>query len=319
MLNNINLNLLRSLHVLLKECHVTQSASRLNISQSAVSRQLAQLRRLFSDPLLVRDGNQLYLTPKAQVLKTKLDGLFSEFEHLLEEDTFEPLYWDGEFSFASSDYVAQYIFPKLLENISIQSPKARFQYHMWQPEMLNDLANNDLHLASTMLPKIPEGVSSCLLGQDKPVCVMSVNHPLANQSQLELNDVLSYSHIVVTGGSDKDISFDKELLTLGKKRNIGLRVPFFSAALNALTRSQYLLVIPEHIAKNLKSEYAITYRPLPMSLPIQKYWLIWHPKFDHDLAHKWLRELTHKALCESEYSIGHNHSGYNHLGYNNKS
>ncbi|MGB5121154.1 MAG: LysR family transcriptional regulator, partial [Vibrio fluvialis] len=43
-MNNINLNLLRSLKVLLDECHVSQAAYKLNITQSAVSRQLSQLR-----------------------------------------------------------------------------------------------------------------------------------------------------------------------------------------------------------------------------------------------------------------------------------
>ncbi|NMU82089.1 LysR family transcriptional regulator, partial [Vibrio parahaemolyticus] len=44
MLSNINLNLLRSLHVLLDECHVSRAAERLHITQAAMSRQLAQLR-----------------------------------------------------------------------------------------------------------------------------------------------------------------------------------------------------------------------------------------------------------------------------------
>ena len=62
MLGNINLNLLRSLHVLLEECHVSRAAQRLHITQSAVSRQLSQLRDLCGDPLLVRGGNKVFIT-----------------------------------------------------------------------------------------------------------------------------------------------------------------------------------------------------------------------------------------------------------------
>jgi len=78
MLNNINLNLLRSLHVLLEECHVSRSAARLHITQSAVSRQLAQLRDLCGDPLLIRQGNQMIPTPRAIALKSKLDALLAD-------------------------------------------------------------------------------------------------------------------------------------------------------------------------------------------------------------------------------------------------
>ncbi len=79
-MNNINLNLLRSLKVLLDECHVSQAAYKLNITQSAVSRQLSQLRELFADPLLVRDGNQLIPTPKALQLQAKLEHWFVELD-----------------------------------------------------------------------------------------------------------------------------------------------------------------------------------------------------------------------------------------------
>lgn len=306
MLDNVNLNLLRSLYVLLEENHVTQAAKRLHITQSAMSRQLAQLREVFSDPLLIREGNHLYPTPKAQYLQNKLNHLFNEFSHLLEDEIFEPKNWQGKFIFASSDYVAQYIFPKLFETVLSYAPNARFEYQLWQPQMIDELVGSQLQLASAMLPEAPKGVSSMLLGQDKPVIVMKKAHTLADNTLLTIADVLKYPHIVVNGGSDKDINFDNELNALGFSRNIGLQVPFFSSAINSLLRSNYLLVIPEHIAKSLSLKFPILYRDLPISLPVQKYWLLWHSKFDYDLAHKWFREMTFSALQESEYSIGHN-------------
>lgn len=97
MLSNINLNLLRSLHVLLDECHVSRAAERLHITQSAMSRQLAQLRELCGDPLLVRDGNRLVPTARALTLQSKLLGLLDEFEHLFSAPSFVPEQWQGEF------------------------------------------------------------------------------------------------------------------------------------------------------------------------------------------------------------------------------
>ena len=78
MLRNTNLNLLRTLHVLLQEAHVSKAAQRLHITQSAVSRQLAQLRDIWQDELLVRNGNVLIMTPKAEMLKAKLDTLMDD-------------------------------------------------------------------------------------------------------------------------------------------------------------------------------------------------------------------------------------------------
>ncbi|MFX7408680.1 LysR family transcriptional regulator, partial [Acinetobacter baumannii] len=52
-LQGLDLNLLRTLNVLLSENNVTRAAQRLNLSQPSVSVQLARLREIFADPLLL--------------------------------------------------------------------------------------------------------------------------------------------------------------------------------------------------------------------------------------------------------------------------
>ncbi|TGV63017.1 LysR family transcriptional regulator, partial [Mesorhizobium sp. M2D.F.Ca.ET.160.01.1.1] len=51
--SRIDLNLLATLEVLLAEQNVTKAADQLHLSQPAVSAQLARLRDLFDDPLLL--------------------------------------------------------------------------------------------------------------------------------------------------------------------------------------------------------------------------------------------------------------------------
>ncbi|WP_394249905.1 LysR family transcriptional regulator [Vibrio profundi] len=304
MLNNINLNLLRSLHVLLEECHVSRSAQRLNITQSAVSRQLAQLRELCSDPILVRDGNQLIPTPRALQLKEKLDDLLGEFDHLLDDKPFEPADWKGELILASSDYVAQYILPDIALRISKQAPQIDLAYRLWQPNFLNCLNDTGIHLASTMLPSKPTQVSSLKLGEDKSVCVMRKSHPLASKRSISVNELVNYAHIKVTGGGDKDSHADIALKALGHERRVALKVPFFSAACNALSQSDYLMIVPEHIAINLAHHIDLEYRNLPFDTESHLYWLMWHPKYDNDSAHRWVRNLVFSSMRESSYSIG---------------
>ncbi|MDG3087103.1 LysR family transcriptional regulator [Vibrio hannami] len=305
MLSKINLNLLRSLHVLLEECHVSKAAIRLHVTQSAVSRQLSQLRDLFGDPLLIREGNQLVPTSKAIEIKAKLDSLFEEFDHLLDEQAFEPNEWKGEMVFSSSDYVAQYIFPGLVAQASKLAPKASFKYVMWERDFLSDLSKSDIHLASTMLPEKPEGLSSILLGEDKSVVVMGKHHPLALKDELSVEDILGFPHILISGGGDKNSHIDSALSRLNKTRNIGLTIPFFSAAFDTLTVCDYLLVVPEHVAKNVSETVDITYRTFPLEIVSHKYWLIWHPKYDRDPAHRWMREQATRAIQTSMYSIAY--------------
>ncbi|RJX75343.1 LysR family transcriptional regulator [Vibrio sinensis] len=304
MLNNLNLNLLRSLHVLLEECHVSRAAERLHLTQSAVSRQLAQLRELCADPLLVRAGNRLVPTPRAIAIQTKLNILLGEFDQILNEKPFDPQTWQQEFVISSSDYVAQYIIPDVACVITQQAPLVNLAYRLWQPEFLDQFHESGIHLASTMLADKPANVTSIKIGQDKSFCLMRKDHPLNQKRSLSCEDLVRYPHVKVTGGGDKDTNVDLALRSEGFTRRIGLKVPFFSAAVNALLSGDYLMVVPEHIAINLAKNADLIHYSLPFDTPFQQYWLLWHPKYDNDKAHQWMRSQLLYALQTSSYSIG---------------
>ncbi len=266
-----NLNLLHSFNVLLEECHVSKAAERLHITQSAVSRQLTQLRTIFQDPLLVREGNRLLPTPRALALKPRINSLLAECEELFEPVEFNPAHWRGKTVLSSSDYVAQYILPDIIEQLSEQAPHLDVTYKLWSPNLLNQLAETDIQLVSTMLPAIPEGLSGEPIGSDGPVCVMGAGHPLATSTSLTLEDFLHYHHISINGGGDKDSFVDQHLKSQGLQRTIRFSVPFFTSALNTLCRTDMLLVIPEHIAVNMQQFFPITFLPLPMPSPEHRY------------------------------------------------
>lgn len=303
MLTNINLNLLRSLHILLQECHVTRAAERLHITQSAMSRQLAQLRELCQDPLLIREGNQLVPSSKATQLQTKLDALLAEFDALLTDAPFDPSTYHGELVFASSDYVAHYVLPHIAVHLTALAPNLDIAFQLWQPKLLNELHQSNIQLASSMFPEQPTAVSSMHIGSDKSVCIMRCGHPLADSCQLDIEDFLSYSHIKITGGGDKDSFIEDYLQHLGQQRRIAFKVPFFATAMDRLVNSDYLLVVPEHIASNLSKHWPVIYLPLPFAAPIQHYWLFWHPKYDNQPAHRWLRMQIADTLKSADYSI----------------
>ncbi|WP_260262167.1 LysR family transcriptional regulator [Vibrio intestinalis] len=304
MISHINLNLLRSLQVLLQECHVSRAAQRLNLTQSAVSRQLAQLRELTADPLLVREGNQLIPTPRALSIQTRLNQILGEVDELLSERPFEPSQWQQEFVFSSSDYVAQFVVPELSSLLAEQAPNVDFSYQLFKPNYLNELHHRGIDLASTMLPQQPEHLSSIKLGQDHSVVLMRQQHPLSAADELTNDAIVSYPHLKVTGGGDKDSHADLLLKQQGDQRRIAVKVPFFNVAVDTLLVSDLLMIVPEHIAITLCNKASLTYKTLPFATEPHQYWLIWHPKFDGDAAHQWMREQVHQVMTHSSYSIG---------------
>ncbi|KMV28465.1 transcriptional regulator [Photobacterium swingsii] len=302
-MKNINLNLLVTLQVLLEECHVSRTATKLHLTQSAVSRQLTQLRDIFGDPLLVRDGNQLLKTPKAEQLKVRVDAMLSDCQSILQLDTFDPQTWHDRVVLSSSDYVAQYILPDVVESLRHHAPHVSVEYQLWQQDFYHQLGQRDIQLFSSMLPSLPEGLCGESIGADYPVCVMSQAHPLAQKTEISLDDFLAYSHISVSGGGDKDSFIDRYLASQGCERDVKFRVPFFTAAFNTLCRSDMLMVVPEHIAHNMKPTYPLHFLPLPIPVEQHKYWLMWHPKYHSDLSHQWLRQHVLRIMRDSMYSM----------------
>ena len=68
-LAGLDLNLLFALDAMLRTGSVSTAAVEIGRSQSAVSHALNRLRHHFGDPLLVRDGWEMRLTPRAQELR----------------------------------------------------------------------------------------------------------------------------------------------------------------------------------------------------------------------------------------------------------
>ena len=103
-LKSVDLNLLVTLDALLAERNVTRAAERLSIGQPAASAALRRLRRVFGDPLLVRRGRVMELTPLAQTLIIPVRDVLQEIDGLLSvRPEFNPACDQCSFSVLASD------------------------------------------------------------------------------------------------------------------------------------------------------------------------------------------------------------------------
>src|SRR5262245_39247451 len=88
-LNALDLNLLVALDALLREASVSRAAMRIGLSQPATSHALQRLRELIRDPLLVRTGARMELTPRALALRAPLAQALDQVRGLFVPDAFD--------------------------------------------------------------------------------------------------------------------------------------------------------------------------------------------------------------------------------------
>jgi DNA-binding transcriptional LysR family regulator len=82
-LRSFDLNLLVVLQTLISEQSVSNTAKKLHLSQPATSAALKRLRLALGNRILVRDGLQMVLTPRAEELLAPLEAILGEIERTL--------------------------------------------------------------------------------------------------------------------------------------------------------------------------------------------------------------------------------------------
>ena len=73
-IKGVDLNLLKALDALLETESVSRAAELVNLSQPAMSRALNRLQQVIKDPLLVRSGRGMVLTPRGEALRAHRPG-----------------------------------------------------------------------------------------------------------------------------------------------------------------------------------------------------------------------------------------------------
>src|SRR3954463_9999437 len=134
----LDLNLLVALDALLLEGSVSRAAMRLGLSQPAASHALQRLRDLLGDPLLVRVGARMELTPRAQGLRGPLAQALDQVRGLFIPGEFDAVRSERHFRLMMPDLAVELLMPPLMEKIAGVAPNVRLDVVPWRgPAIFN--------------------------------------------------------------------------------------------------------------------------------------------------------------------------------------
>ncbi|PHM69954.1 LysR family transcriptional regulator [Xenorhabdus sp. KJ12.1] len=285
-----NYKLLPALVSILKTLNLTESAKQLNVTQSAMSKTLNQLREDFHDRIIVREGNQFILTKKGEKLKAQLPALLQQLNNLYSPELMEPSLCNRKFTLASSDYVAQAILPSILSHIEKEAPNVSIEYKQWHKDNLYNLAEQDVDLVATIADSVPDNLYGNLMAEEPLIVVFRNDHPNSDNN-MTVSNYINGRHILISGGGDKNSPIDQQLAIINRKRRIFATVPFFQSAIELVLKTDTMLTMPLHIAADFSQRYDLKIKTLPIDIKPQQYYLLWHAKHHEDPEHKWFREL----------------------------
>src|SRR6202048_1777701 len=127
-LRQADLNLLVVFTALAEERNVTRAASRLLLSQPAVSRALRRLREMFHDDLLIRSSSGYEPTPKGQRLLHELETSLPRLDRLLSGSDFDPAAEETSFRIAATDHACHVVCPLLCRTVLAPGVRVSFEF-----------------------------------------------------------------------------------------------------------------------------------------------------------------------------------------------
>ncbi len=295
-LRTVDLNLMIALEALLEECHVTNSATRLNLTQSAMSRSLAKLREVFDDPLLVRVDSGYQRTARAEAVLSQLKSALNEVRLTYEAPTFNPATATGEFRVATLDYPEIVILPVLSQIVRSKAPGLMINVVQKSILSIDEVVSGKADVSIGWMPSaMPKFCAAQKLFEDDYVCVMDRSHPLAG-STLSLDGYLSSPHAIMSTGRTAGSFVDNALSQVGLSRNIAKRSPHFVTGLLSIRHTDLLQTAPRRLALPLLKPAGLVMKELPFKIEPVVVSQLWHTRNNHSPVHKWFRSQIAKAV-----------------------
>lgn len=299
----VNANLLVALGALLEHDGVGAAARAVGLSQPAMSNALAQLRVLLGDPLLVRAGNRMRRTPRADALRAPLQSGLAALEVVLTPpDPFDPARCEEAFRIAMADLAELTLMPALLGRLHARAPRATLQV---LPGPLLDVAGGvvdgtlDASIGIVGDEATGGGLHVQALFPSRLVGIARRGHRLLRAGRMRLRDYVAADHVVVTERPGASGAIDDVLAGRGLVRHVAARVPRATLVPPLVAASDLVAAVSDTIVAAFGRLLPLAVFPLPVAMPAADVALLWHDRTAHDPARAFLRGLIVDAAADA--------------------
>ena len=289
-LNSLDLNLLVALDALLREANVSRAAMRIGLSQPAASHALQRLRDLLGDPLLVRNGARMELTPRAQALRGPLAQALDQVRGLFIPDDFDAGSSERHFRLMMPDLAVELLMPPLMEKITQAAPNIRIDVVPWRgPAIFTAEFARTIDMVIS-IGNAFKGFHRQLLYTDSDALAVRRNHP-AGAKLKRREAFLNARHVaVVIRGQNEDL-IDGWLRAKGIERRIALVVPGYIEALHVAARTDLVAFVPRRLIAALSKQLSLISVTPPLDPGIDEQFMFYPTRAQMDPGSIWLRTI----------------------------
>ncbi|WP_158511820.1 LysR family transcriptional regulator [Novosphingobium sp. PP1Y] len=299
-IRKVDLGSLVALDRLLAERSLSRVARDVGLSQPAMSHMLARIRRIFNDPLLVRDGSAMVLTAEGVELKARLEVALPELLALFSPTRFVPMESRTTFKLAITDHAGQVLLPRLLGELREQAPHVQISISVIPNRQtdLEELDRGQFDLRVGWLRSLPPHWHRRKLMTDSIVLIGAIDHPDLVEP-LTIERFVALDHVALQ--SDRPIYpnlIDSYLSSKQLHRNVVAHVSHFSLVPSIIASTRMVAMLPRRLAEEQARLGQIQIVKPPLEFPDNDLSMAWHPRIHVAVEYVWLRKLI-ATFCKA--------------------
>lgn len=292
---DLDLNLLRVFVTVAESGSVTTAASRLYLTQSAVSAALGRLQSTMGAPVFARKGRGLVLTARGETLlataKPHLDALVRA---ALDPVEFDPATSERVIRIGLSDAYETTLLPKLLRLLGRLAPKMRIIVVPVTFRTIPTLIDS-LDLAIVVADELPASVHRKTIFRGIFQCLYDPRFVSLGRKPT-LARYLAQEHVIVSYNGDlRGVIEDM----FGVERNVRVSVPSFLGIASIVEGSALVATVPELVARYVMSKAKrLRSAALPFDMKSGGADLMWRSAVADDPAVTFVRAQIEKLAAE---------------------
>lgn len=292
---DLDLNLLRVFAVVAEAGSVTLAASRLYLTQPAVSAALRRFTEFVGADLFARQGRGLVLTSRgAELLAASRSHLGPLVEAVMAPPTFDPRSSTATVRLGLSESTEGWLLPSLLALLRDEAPGLQMIVLPVTFRTIEEaLLSRRVDVAISIADELPKSVQRRPLFRSGFTCVFDPRHVRLPRGLSE-KDYFAHEHVVVSYAGDlRGIVED----AVGKTRRVRVSLPSFNHIGDVIEGSALLATIPQPAAEHLvRHRPRLRSLPLPFRLEGSTMELLWLRTVDDHPLSRFLRGLIERAI-----------------------
>jgi DNA-binding transcriptional LysR family regulator len=259
---DLNLRDVRAFVAVAQTASFTRAATRLHLSQPALTVQIRRLEETVGVRLFDRNSRNVALTPAGRELLPVLQKSLHDMEQVLADARSLADGSSGTVRIACLPTFAASLLPDLIQDVRKMVPRAGFQVRDGVASMVNTLVRNEETDIGLTGGETLDGAFDVLYsGVDRLVAVCPKAHPFARQPRIGLTDLASVPLVLTAQGTSVRAVVDAAFANARATPDVACEPTYMMTAV-AMVRGGLGVTILPATAREVLAEPGLVVRPI---------------------------------------------------------